>query len=65
MPNFKSISLKMAVLQGAGQNLPSPCVCYLKDPMFFKCTAQSLFNILEMELTGKRVLKTQTHNKYL
>ena len=32
MPNFKSISFKMAVLQGGGQNLPSPCVCYPKDP---------------------------------
>ena len=34
MPNFKSISFKMAVLQGGGQNLPSPCVCYPKDPMW-------------------------------
>ena len=24
----------MAVLQGGGQNLPSPCVCYLKHPMW-------------------------------
>ena len=24
----------MAVLQGGGQNLPSPCVCYPKDPMW-------------------------------
>ena len=23
----------MAVLQGCGQNLPSPCVCYPKDPI--------------------------------
>ena len=34
MPNFKSISFKMAVLQGGGQNLPSPCVCYPKDPIW-------------------------------
>ena len=34
MPNFKSISFKMAMLQGGGQNLPSPCVCYPKDPMW-------------------------------
>ena len=33
MPNFKSISFNMAVLQGGGQSLPSPCVCYPKDPM--------------------------------
>ena len=26
MSNFKSISFKMAVLQGGGQNLPSMCV---------------------------------------
>ena len=31
MPIFKSISLKMDVLQEGGQNLPSPCVCYPKD----------------------------------
>ena len=34
MPNFKSISFKMAVLQGGGQNLPFPSVCYPKDPMW-------------------------------
>ena len=36
MPNVKSISFKMAVLQGGGggQNLPSPCLCYPKDPMW-------------------------------
>ena len=34
MSNFKSISSKMAVLQEGGQNLPSPCVCYPKDPMW-------------------------------
>ena len=32
MPNLKSISFKMAVLQG--QNLPPSCVCYPKDPMW-------------------------------
>ena len=31
MPNFKSMSFKMAVLQGGGQNLPSSYVCYPKD----------------------------------
>ena len=34
MPNFKSISFKMAVLQGDGQNLPSPCACHPEDPMW-------------------------------
>ena len=34
IPNFKSISFKMAVLQEGGQNLPSTCVCYPKDPMW-------------------------------
>ena len=34
MPNFKSIFFKMAVLQGGGENLPSPCLCYPKDPMW-------------------------------
>ena len=34
MPNFKSISFKTPVLQGGGQNLPSPCVCYPKDLMW-------------------------------
>ena len=29
MPNFKSISFKMAVLQGGGQNLP-PYVCVIQ-----------------------------------
>ena len=33
MPKFKSISFKMAVLQGGRQNLPSPCVCYPNNPM--------------------------------
>ena len=43
MPNFKSISFKMAVLQGGGgeggKNLPSPCVCYPKDPMWNRVKA--------------------------
>ena len=34
MPDFKSISFKMAVLQEDGQNLPSLCVCYPKDPVW-------------------------------
>ena len=35
MPNFKSISFKMAVLQWGGQNLlRPPCVCYPKDTMW-------------------------------
>ena len=38
MPNFKSISIKMAVLPGGGgggtQNLLSLCVCDPKDPMW-------------------------------
>ena len=36
MPNFKSISFKMVLLQGDGQNLSSPFVCYPKDPMWNK-----------------------------
>ena len=31
MPNLKSISFKLALLQGGGQ---IPCVCYPKDPMW-------------------------------
>ena len=42
MPNFKSISFKVAVLQGGGQNLPSPCVCYPKDPMWNRVKELSL-----------------------
>ena len=34
MPNFKSISFKMVVLQGDGQNLPFLWVCYPKDSMW-------------------------------
>ena len=34
MPNFKSISFKMAVLKGGRQDLPYPYVCYPKDPMW-------------------------------
>ena len=45
MPNFKSISFKMAVLQGGGQNLPSSCVCYPKDPMWNSVKFDILFNI--------------------
>ena len=43
MPNFKSISFKMAVLQGGGQNLPphvcviqkTPCGIGLRELSFF------------------------------
>ena len=34
----------MAVLQGSGQNLPSPCVCYPKDPMWNRVNCKSWFN---------------------
>ena len=30
MPNFRSISFKMAVLQEGGQNLPPPHVCVIQ-----------------------------------
>ena len=30
----------MAVLQGGRQNLPSPCVCYPKDPMWDRVNTQ-------------------------
>ena len=33
MPNFKSISFKMAVLQGGPAESGPQCVCYPKDPM--------------------------------
>ena len=37
----------MAVLQGGGQNLPSPCVCYPKDPMWNRVNQflDSLFSL--------------------
>ena len=36
MPNLKSISFKMAVLQRGQAESPSPCVCYPKDPIWKK-----------------------------
>ena len=59
MPNFKSISFKMAVLQEGGQNLPSPCVCYPKDPMWNRVKnlvefSESLINAKEVNLQLKR-----------
>ena len=44
MPNFKSISFKTAVLQRGGQNLPSPCVCYPKDPMWDRVKGPLIHN---------------------
>ena len=32
----------MAVLQGGGQNLPPPCVCYPKDPMWNRVNSAKL-----------------------
>ena len=34
MPNFKSLSFKMAVLQGGGQNLLPPPICVLSKRLF-------------------------------
>ena len=34
----------MALLQGGGQNLPSPCVCYPKDPMWDRVNTKMLRN---------------------
>ena len=48
MSNFKSISFKMAVLQGGGQNLPSPCVCYPKDLMWNRVKSHYLQENLKM-----------------
>ena len=33
----------MAVLEGFGQNLPSPCVCYPKDPMWNKVSGAKFY----------------------
>ena len=33
----------MAVLQGGRQNLPSPYVCYPKDPMWNICRTDQIF----------------------
>ena len=45
MPNLKSISFRMAVLQGGRQNLPSPCVGYPKDPMWNRAKLLSMMII--------------------
>ena len=62
MPNFKSISFKMAVLQGGGQNLPSPCVCYPKDPMWNRVNHQVIVKLLRGVLfivrAGNGIIKT-------
>ena len=44
MPNFKSISFKMAVLQaGADRICPPPqCVCHPKDPMWNRVKSEQL-----------------------
>ena len=55
MPNFKSISFKMAVLQGGGQNLPSPCVCYPKDPMWNRVKTGDMLGEMTDELSGKGI----------
>ena len=46
MPNFKSISFKMAVLQGGGQN--PPCVCYPKDPMRNRVNISSSSKVIKV-----------------
>ena len=50
MPNYKSISFKMAVLQGGGQNLLSPCriglsKCISSDKNDCRNEAFSLLNL--------------------
>ena len=52
MPNFKSISFKMAVLQGGKQNLPSPCVCYPEDPMWNRVKGKSISSSAKVDLLG-------------
>ena len=51
MPNFILITFKTAVLQGGRQNLPSPCMCYPKDPMWnrVKTFATHPFKINELD----------------
>ena len=56
MPNFKSISFKMAVLQGGRQNLPSLCVCYPKDPIWNRVKDDRAFSLLHQELPQILVL---------
>ena len=58
MPNFKSISFKLVVLQGGGQNLP-PCVCYPKGPMWNRVKEQGVAGnnplLLSVNLSVKMV----------
>ena len=51
MPNFKSISFKMAVLQGGGQNLPPPHVCVIqKTPCEIGLNGELVYVAREKEL---------------
>ena len=63
MPNFKSISFKMAVLQGGGQNLPSPCVCYPKTPCGIGLTFIEKKKLKKNKLTAFGIL-CQTLNDF-
>ena len=39
----------MAVLQGGGQNLPSQCVCYPKDPLWNRVNNLYAFNVCKKD----------------
>ena len=53
MPNFKSISFKMAVLQGSGQNLPpSPHVCVIQKTPY------------EIGLRPAHMMRLVVHNSF-
>ena len=63
MPNFKSISFKMAVLRGGGadrRNLPPPYVCYPKDPMWNRVK-----NVISFEVNVAPDIKVQSNKDNL
>ena len=67
MPNLKSISFKMAVLQGGGQNLPSRCVCYPRDPMWNRVnplythvSRNKTFGSLQVNISGGKITENIT-----
>ena len=52
----------MAVLQGGGQNLPSPCVCYPKDPMWNRVNKVSGFcRVLEIGKLWERQARKKNY----
>ena len=58
----------MAVLQGGGQNLPSPCVCYPKDPMWNRVkAAKKLKNgkAVGSDSISNEMIKCLVHTKFV